>query len=302
MPIIQTRELSFHYGKRPVLQNISLQVPDQSIYGFLGPNGAGKTTTIRILLNLIRVAPQSVRLFGLDLSQRRVEILRRVGSLIEMPSLYRHLTGRENLEVIRRLTGAHRNRIDEVLKIVRLPGDAHRKVKEYSLGMGQRLGLAMALLTDPQLLILDEPTNGLDPSGIIEIRELIVLLNQEHGKTIFLSSHLLNEIERIATCVGVIDRGKLLFQGALSALQRQNAHHLRVETDAPEAARQLLRQRNYTISRQEGRFLEVPIADPQEAATINRYLIEQGINVFSLRSDEQQLEDIFLRLTGHQPN
>ena len=220
-PIIQTRGLDFYFKDFKALDQVNLNVPAGSIYGFLGPNGAGKTTTIRILLDLFHPKPGQVQVFGKDLGKNRVEILGKIGALIENPSIYKHLSGRQNLEVIRKMVGVPKSRIDEVLQIVRLVDNADKRAKNYSLGMCQRLGLAAALLTDPELLILDEPTNGLDPSGIIEMRELIIRLNKEHGKTIFLSSHILSEIEKLATDVAIIDqvvpqpvrdRGSIAFQ------------------------------------------------------------------------------------------
>jgi len=191
-------------------------VPESGIYGFLGLNGAGKTTMIRLLLGLIKADAGSIRMFGQPFGH---ELLRRIGSLVEMPSLYSHLTGRENLEVTRRQIAAPRSRIDHALAVVRLDADADRLVREYSLGMKQRLGLALALLNAPQLLILDEPTNGLDPAGIHEIRELLRGMPREHGITVFLSSHLLSEVEQLAESIGIVHEGKLLFQGSLAQLR-----------------------------------------------------------------------------------
>ena len=194
--ILETNGLSKTLGGRAVVRDVGLRLRRGDIYGFLGPNGAGKTTTIRMLLGLVRPTAGSVRIFGRELRKDRLAILRKVGSLVEYPSYYGHLNAIENLEVIRRLLDAPKSRIDEVLAIVRLTNDAKRKVKGYSLGMKQRLGIAMALLGSPELLILDEPTNGLDPAGILEIRELIRGMPREHGVTILVSSHLLRSEER----------------------------------------------------------------------------------------------------------
>ena len=216
---VETQGASYRYGSRPVLQDVSLRVPAGSIYGFLGPNGAGKSTTLRLVLGLLRPSAGRVALFGQSLDQHRRASLGRVGALIEMPSLYDHLSGHDNLEATRRLHGLPARRTAEVLAITSLSADAHRPAREYSLGMRQRLGLALALLPDPDLLVLDEPTNGLDPQGIAEMRQLILSLRNDLGKTILLSSHLLPEIERMATHVGIIQRGQLLFQGPLPELQ-----------------------------------------------------------------------------------
>ena len=217
---LETQDLTRRFGARTVIHQVSLRVPVSGIYGFLGLNGAGKTTMIRLLLGLIKADAGSIRVFGQSFSQ---ELLRRVGSLVEMPSLYSHLTGRENLEVTRRQIAAPRSRIDHALTVVRLRADADRLVRQYSLGMKQRLGLALALLNSPDLLILDEPTNGLDPAGIHEIRDLLRRMPREHGITVFLSSHLLSEVEQIAESIGIVHEGKLLFQGSLAQLRERRS-------------------------------------------------------------------------------
>ena len=213
---IETDALTRRFGARVAVSDLALRVPEGGIYGFLGLNGAGKTTTIRMLLGLIRADGGSVRIFG---EPFRREVLARIGALVEMPSLYAHLTGRENLEVTRRQIAAPREAIDRVLAIVGLVADANRLVREYSLGMRQRLGLALALLGSPDLLILDEPTNGLDPAGIHEMRDLIRRLPAEHGVTVFLSSHLLAEVEQVAGFIGIIHEGRMVFQGSLAELR-----------------------------------------------------------------------------------
>ncbi|OJV15619.1 MAG: hypothetical protein BGO21_32090 [Dyadobacter sp. 50-39] len=217
--IIQTDRLSYCYGDRPVLHQVSLQVPTGSIFGFLGPNGAGKTTTIRLLLGLICTQRGRISLFGDQIGTHRLPILRRVGALFETPALYAHLSGRQNLEIGRLGRNAKRGQVDKVLEMVGLMREASRKVHSYSLGMRQRLGIALALLDDPELLILDEPTNGLDPAGIREIRTLLVALSRYHGKTIFISSHLLSEMEKMLTHLAIINAGHLLFQGSIDELR-----------------------------------------------------------------------------------
>ncbi len=231
--VIQTSNLTRQFHKVTAVDHVTLQVPQGSIYGFLGPNGAGKTTTIRLLLRLIRPNEGTVRIFGLSLAQQRQAILRKVGAFVELPSLYPHLTGYENLDITRRLLGADRQKINDVLKIVHLEKDSKRLARGYSLGMRQRLALALALLGDPELLILDEPTNGLDPAGIQEIRALIKHLATERGITVFISSHLLNEVEQIATHVGIVLKGKLIFQGTLKELQAESEASIQIKTSHP---------------------------------------------------------------------
>src|SRR6187397_1428729 len=238
--LIETRGLSRLFGSQIAVADLNLLVPAAGVYGFLGPNGAGKTTAIRMLLGLIRPDAGEVRLFGQPLNSNHRALMRRVGALVEAPSLYPHLTGRENLEVTRRLLGAPRNLIDVALETIKLTRDANRRVREYSLGMRQRLGLALALLNKPELLILDEPTNGLDPAGIHEMRDLIRRLPEEFGVTVFLSSHLLSEVEQIATHIGIIHEGHLLFQGALAELQSKQQTQLTVGVKQLDAATEFL--------------------------------------------------------------
>jgi ABC-2 type transport system ATP-binding protein len=277
-----------------VVDQLSLQVPAGEIYGFLGPNGAGKTTTIRLLLGLIRADAGSVQVFG-DAFDRSA--LRRIGTLVEVPSLYSHLTGRENLEVTRRLLGAPAASIDRALAVVRLTGDAGKLLRDYSLGMKQRLGLALALLSSPDLLILDEPTNGLDPAGIHEIRELLRCMPAEHGVTVFLSSHLLAEVEQIAGFVGIIQEGRMIFQGPLSDLHERHSESMIIGIRLPEPAVQLLKGLDLdacaigpTMIRLSGRG--------QEPHTINRLLVESGHEVFHISLHKQSLEETFLSMTG----
>ena len=221
-PVIATTHLHKVFqegGDVTAVDGIDLQVPEGAIYGFLGPNGAGKSTTIRMLLGLVRPTTGTIRLFGESVRPGGPRHLHRTGALIEAPSLYAHLTGRENLELTRRLTRAPHSRIEHLLKTVDLLKAADRPAGRYSTGMRQRLGLALALMNDPELLILDEPTNGLDPAGIHQIRELIRRIPEELGSTVFLSSHHLSEVEQIASHVGIIHKGKLLYQGSLKDLE-----------------------------------------------------------------------------------
>lgn len=217
--VIKTEHLTKELGAIRIIDDVNISVPKNSIYGLLGPNGAGKTTIIRILLGLIRPSQGSVRIFNKELHAARKEILAQVGALVETPSLYPHLTGRGNLLVTTALLGIEASKINDVLEAVDLRYAADRKVEQYSLGMKQRLGLALALINDPKLLILDEPTNGLDPAGVRNIRNFIMKLPEQFGITVMLSSHLLHEVEQVATQIGILNKGKLLFQGDLNTLK-----------------------------------------------------------------------------------
>jgi len=296
--IIKTNGLEFSFTKQEkILHSLDLDIPRGSIYGFLGPNGAGKTTTLKLLLGLLKIGRNPITLFGESLAENRLQLLRRIGSLIEQPSLYGHLTGKENLEVFRLAYRCKKERIDEVLNIVGLSHAANKKAKAYSLGMKQRLAIAIALLHDPDVLILDEPTNGLDPTGIIETRELIVQLNKKFNKTILVSSHLLHEVEKIATHVGIIHHGKLMFQGTLPELQRMKSRFttLEVEVDDIENAQLLLA--NEQPVKQVGDFtLHMNVENRESLAAINSILVRNQIKVYKLALVNNDLEDLFIQI------
>jgi lantibiotic transport system ATP-binding protein len=294
---IETCGLTRRFGPQLAVDDLSLVVPEAGVYGFLGPNGAGKTTTIRMLLGLIRPNAGEVRLFGESLAGNHRSLMQRVGALVETPSLYPHLTGRENLEVTRRLLGAPRELIDRALGIVKLEQDGRRRVREYSLGMRQRLGLALALLNNPRLLILDEPANGLDPAGIHEMRDLIRRLPAELGTTVFLSSHLLSEVEQIANYIGIIHQGRLLFQGTLGELQANRQEHLTIGVKQPEQALRCLIDAGWTAHKREDGWLTAVATTLDSAAQINSLLVSQRVEVFHIALEQASLEDIFLSLT-----
>lgn len=296
--LIETRGLTRRFGSQLAVDDLSLLVPAAGVYGFLGPNGAGKTTAIRMLLGLIRPNAGDVRLFGQSVNGNHRSLMHRVGALVEAPSLYPHLTGRENLEVTRRLLGSDRNLIGLALETVNLTRDAHRRVREYSLGMRQRLGLALALLNNPKLLILDEPTNGLDPAGIHEMRDLIRRLPGEFGVTVFLSSHLLGEVEQIATHIGIIHEGRLLFQGTLSELQSKQQTQLTVGVKQLNEATQFLVNTGWSVQPCVDDLLNVSTKAPEDAVRINKLLVDRGLDVFHLAVSQRSLEDIFLSLTN----
>lgn len=296
-PIVETRGLTKTYGGAHRVNQVDLTVESGQIYGFLGPNGAGKTTTLKMLLGLIKPTAGSIKIFGEDLAKHRPAILNRTGSLIESPSYYGHLTGLENMRVMQRMRNAPARNIDKALHIVRLENQKHKKADQYSLGMKQRLGIAMSLLAFPELLILDEPTNGLDPAGIGEIRELIKSLPDQYGITVLLSSHLLSEIEQIATSVGIISDGRLLYQGTMRSLQAGGKASIRFQTADPARAEAVLLERGYMPVAQ-GNQLTFDYLRDEEVSRINRILVEQDIPVIRIEEHKKSLEDIFLDLTG----
>lgn len=296
--VINTSRLTRRFGDLRAVADLTLSVPRNSIYAFLGPNGSGKTTTIRMILGLIRPDLGEVRLLGrlLDSTSRR-ELLRRVGAMVETPSLYAHLTGCENLRATQQLLGLPPGFIERSLRIVGLQADAVRLVKEYSLGMRQRLGVALSLLSLPELLILDEPTNGLDPSGMLEMRELIRHLPSEHGITVFLSSHLLAEVEQLATHVGIIGQGKLLFEGKLEALRGRQPQWVRIEVDKPASASALLPEAGCTLVRIEDDAVLADTGTRENVPRLAAALVGAGLRLYEISDVHASLEDMFLELT-----
>ncbi|MED1919351.1 ABC transporter ATP-binding protein [Bacillus thuringiensis] len=295
--VIRTENLSKRYGGVYSVQRVNLAVGEGEVYGFLGPNGAGKSTTLKMLLGLVKPTEGSVSVFGKDFSRNRLEILSQTGSLIEAPSYYGHLTGLENMRVMQWLRDVPDKHVEKALQIVRLEKQQNKKVDQYSLGMKQRLGIAMALLHFPKLVILDEPTNGLDPAGIGEIRELIQSLPHQYGMTVLLSSHLLSEIEQVATSIGIIHGGKLLFQGSMEQLQRNSQPHVWMKTQDNEKARRVLQEMELSTSLQDGYLVMEGMGD-REVAQINRALIMAGLDVYRIEEHKKSLESIFLSLTG----
>lgn len=298
MNIIQTHDLCKQYGNALRVSHLNLNVPEGSIYGFLGPNGAGKSTTLKMILGLVRPTAGSIRVLGKDMdSSNRLSVLRQVGSLIESPSYYGHLTGEENLRIVQTLRGIPEKNIREVLQIVRLDGQREKKVAHYSLGMKQRLGLAAALLGYPKLLILDEPTNGLDPAGIQEMRELICGLPGRFGMTVVVSSHLLSEIDQMANHVAIIREGELVFQDSLEALHGRSRHHLALRTTNNAIARRLLAEQSMPCEEENG-YLILPILSDEVAAQLTGFLAGNRLGIVRLEERQKSLEDIFLDLTG----
>lgn len=293
--IIKTKNLSKKYKHSTVVDNISLEVRKGEIYGFLGPNGAGKTTTIRMLLGLIKSSNGEIRINGKSVIKNRIEVLKNVGSLVESPSYYGNLTAFENLKIIAKIRKIPDIRINEVLQIVGLNMVKNKLAKNFSLGMKQRLGIGAAILGKPELLILDEPTNGLDPSGIEEIRELIKSFPEKYGMTVIISSHLLSEIDRIATHVGIINKGRLIFQGEMSSLRNLNESCIHFHVEEIEKTQMLLTDRKIKFTNHSNGFV-ISKTGYKEVAAINKLLVENKINVYRIEEQKESLEKIFLNL------
>ncbi|WP_447641295.1 MULTISPECIES: ABC transporter ATP-binding protein [Chitinophagaceae] len=290
---IAIQHLNFSLQRQEILKDISIHVPRQSIYGFIGHNGAGKTTTIKLLLGLLQAPENTIHIFGKDIVKDRMGILKNTGSLVEQPSIYPHLSGYENLRNRCILLGIGKQEIERVASITKTSFYLDKKAGKYSLGMKQRLGIALALLNDPELLILDEPTNGLDPSGIHEVRSLLLDLCHQHGKTIFISSHLLSEIEKIVTHIGIIKQGKMQFEGTISELPDRTSNLVIRCNDLTRAKNVLLEKGAEATIAQE--TLQLPFQSNEHSASINKLLVENQLSVWSLHIQQTSLEDIFLQ-------
>lgn len=339
--VVSTQGLTKTFGKgqaaRTVVDRLDLAVPRGCVYGFLGPNGSGKSTTMKMLLGLLTPTAGTATLFGTRLERRNLgQVMARTGSMIEQPPGYGHLTGAENMRVVQRMLGLSEAQVARALALVRLTEHKDRLVRAYSLGMKQRLGIAMALAREPELLVLDEPTNGLDPAGIEEVRSLLVHLAGE-GVTVMVSSHLLDEIDKMASVLGVLSAGRMVFQGTRAELMRRSVPDLLVVTPTPEAvdarllaglgpraaapaattAQASATTAGTTASASAGvaaapagaaagpvgvvrtpQGVRVSGLGPQEAAELNRRLVAAGVEVHELRREAQSLEDVFMDLTG----
>lgn len=282
-------------GRTVALDGLDLSVPRGGVFGFLGPNGAGKTTTIRCLLGLVRATAGRCRLLGRE-PAGLAEVIGRVGSIVETPAPYPRFSGRRNLELLARIAGVARSRVGEVLEEVGLAGRADDTVRTYSLGMKQRLGIGAALLKDPELLILDEPANGLDPAGIVEVRELVRRLGRQ-GRTVFVSSHILSEVRQTADRVAILSRGRCVALGPVAEiLAAGRATGLIVRVGDLPAGLETLTAAGMP-ARLDGDILRVDVA-PSEAARVTRTLADRGLYLSELRTDEVDLETVFLELTG----
>lgn len=298
--VLQTHQLTKRYGDQTVVSDLNMKVKAGDIYGFLGQNGAGKTTTLRMLIGLIRPTSGEVELFHEGFQSSRIKALERIGAIIEYPGFYLNLSAAENLEIHRRLMGiGNQESIDEVLTTVGLKDAKRQKVKNYSLGMKQRLGIARALLHRPELLIFDEPTNGLDPGAIREVRELFLKLAKQRGITFIISSHLLSEIEQVANRIGIIHKGKLLEEIDDKTLKQKTRRFLEIKVDDDQRAAYVLEQ--------ELKITDYHVAGPgilriyellDQADQVNKTLTEYNVGVKEIVLSRGNLEDYFLNLTG----
>src|ERR1700694_1474924 len=296
-PALRAIALSKAYGKRLAVDHLDLQVDRGELFGFLGPNGAGKTTTIRMALGLVAPTNGSVEILGLEVRHNRAKVLPRVGALVESPALYGYMSGRNNLRAIGDLLGGvEQKRIDEVLEIVSLKGRDKDRVKTYSMGMKQRLGLAIALLNNPDLLILDEPANGLDPAGIVEMRDLLRGLAAE-GKTVFVSSHVLSEVQQICTRVAIINHGKLVRLAPVSELLDAPGE-FEIKVDSPDGLVAALRLQPWGHDARVEHGLVITRAPEGRGRSLIAFLVQNGHNPDSVSERQRDLEDIFLSLTG----
>ena len=294
--ILETEGLSKKYAGVLRVNDLDIRIKEGELSGFLGPNGAGKSTTMKMLLGLVKPSTGTISIFGKPfIEKNRIEILNEMGSLIESPSYYGHLSGKENMEIVRKLLDVPKSNIDEAIKIVRMENQMNKKVRYYSLGMKQRLGIAMALAGFPKLLILDEPTNGLDPAGIEEIRELIKALPQKYGMTVMISSHILSEIDQVASSIGIINHGELIFQERKEALENERKPYITIRTSDMEKTCNVL-----NIQKPKGNFSELNLGILSDEAigkaiyTLNNH----NIMIYRIEEHRRSLEDIFLELTG----
>lgn len=294
--IIQTQRLTKVYGGAVRVKRVDLQVRPGEIYGFLGPNGAGKSTTMKMILGLVKPTEGAVTVLGMPfVAKNRIAILKAVGSLIEAPAYYGHLTGRENMRVLQRVLDLPERNVQEAVRIVRMEGQMDKRVRAYSLGMKQRLGIAMAIARFPKLLMLDEPTNGLDPAGIEEIRELLKRLPQDYGMTVMISSHLLSEVERTATAVGILSHGELIFQDSMETLEQRRRPRTLLRTADDRRAAKVLAP--YGARLDDGGLMLEAASDEQAALAV-RALVQADVDVYRVEQRQRTLESVFLEMTG----
>lgn len=295
--VIEIKQLNKSFKGVETISSVNMNIRPGEIYGFLGPNGAGKTTIMKMILNLIKPTSGDIKVFNQPITRTSYQYLSKIGSIIEYPEFYERLSAKENLELHCEYMGIYEKKAaDEALKIVGLQGVENKKISEFSLGMKQRLGIARAIVTKPEILILDEPINGLDPIGIKEVRELLVLLKEEYGITILISSHIVSEIESIADTIGILQHGKLLKEVRMDDIRKETMEYLEITVDDLKKTTNVLESlniRNYEIASQQ----KVRIFDENNSSSqINKELIVNGIVVHSIEKQQQHLEDYFLKM------
>lgn len=296
MSLLETRELRFGYRKNDILKNINLSVPEGSIYGFLGKNGAGKSTLIKLLLGLELPRSGTILFDGKRFQDNKLDYYAVTGCLIEAPSIYDHLTAFDNLRYLDFIFKLGDDRIQEVLQMVRLAGHEGKIVKKFSMGMKQRLGIAMAIFSDPRLLILDEPFNGLDPEGVYEMRELMLNLHRK-GKTIFFSSHILSDVQKICTHIGFLDGGRIIFQGPISDLLSSVSRVATIRTNDSEMAKHLVINLGLSVQGISDNVFSVNVENDEIFSHIINHLVKADIKIYSIHNTEPSLEYVFLKLT-----
>lgn len=292
---IESKALSKKYGNFIAVNNLEIKVPEGKVYGFLGRNGSGKTTTIRMIMGLIKPDHGNIKIFGKEVNREDISYLSEIGSIIETPGFYNNLSAHDNLEITCDLFNSNKDSIQDALDIVDLKDIGDRNVGKFSLGMKQRLGIANALIHSPKILILDEPTNGLDPMGIIDMRKLIRRLSQSMGITILVSSHLLSEIQLIADYVGIIDKGQLIKEGNINDINANQQSYLLIETNNEEKTEKILKDLSFKFIKENNSFKV--FCDYNDNSSINKFLIENNLEVYNLKSQFKTLEERFLGFT-----
>lgn len=295
-PVIRVDQVSYRFSSGNVVEGLDLLINPGQLFGFVGPNGAGKTTMIKMLLGLLTPREGSIEIFGQTFHKNKKNILRKIGALVEAPAIYPHLTAMENLQIQKLFYSVSDKKCRAVLELTGLVDTDKKVVRQFSLGMKQRLGIAMALLNDPEILILDEPINGLDPVGIKEFRKLLHQLHDEKGITVFLSSHLLAELEQTVDVVAIINKGKMLYQGNLDILKKKNRGMLKIKTGSAPKAGEILQNSNRTVTLTSANSLTVQVADEDDIARINSQLVQAGLDIYELFFEQPNLENIFLEM------
>ena len=299
MSAIILENIYFAYRRgEPILKDVNITVPEGSIYGFLGANGAGKSTTLRLILSLMKPQSGKISMFGGDIKNTYPKHLNRIGSLIENASLYQHLTAKDNLKIASKYFNVETSKIDPVLELVSLQDAKKKKIKDFSTGMKQRLGLALGLLHDPDILILDEPTNGLDPNGIIVLRKILNNLSAS-GKTILLSSHILSEVEKIVSNIGIINNGTIAFEGSIQELQKFKSKNLGIKFKVSDSSKVIALFPDLKIQRKDDHTIELTLNSQEDLPALIKKLVRHDIDIYEVVPISSDLENMFLSVTNN---